>query len=44
VVDERRVLNAIRNGGSGQNLMPAGLLDGEDARAVARFVAVNAGR
>jgi cytochrome c551 len=44
VVDERRVLNAIENGGSGQDLMPAGLLEGEEARAVARFVAANAGR
>jgi mono/diheme cytochrome c family protein len=44
VVDERRVLNAIENGGSGEGLMPAGLLDGEEARAVAAFVAANAGR
>ena len=44
VVDERRVLNAIQNGGSGEDLMPAGLLEGEQARAVAAFVAANAGR
>ena len=43
-LDERRVANAIRNGGSGENLMPAGLLQGADAKAVARFVADNAGR
>jgi mono/diheme cytochrome c family protein len=44
VVDERRVLNAIRVGGSGRGLMPANLLEGEEARAVAKFVAANAGR
>ena len=43
-VDERRVLTAIRIGGTGQRRMPAGLLDGENARAVARFVARTAGR
>ena len=44
VVDERRVLNAIKNGGSGKDLMPAGLLEGDEARAVAAFVSANAGR
>ncbi len=44
VVDERRVASAIKVGGSGENLMPAGLLEGAEARAVARFVAANAGR
>ena len=44
VVDEQRVLNAIRVGGSGQDLMPAGLLEDEEAQAVASFVAANAGR
>lgn len=43
-VDERRVLTAIRIGGTGQRRMPAGLLEGENARAVARFVARTAGR
>lgn len=44
VINEQRVLNAIRVGGSGQDLMPAGLLEGEEAQAVASFVASNAGR
>jgi mono/diheme cytochrome c family protein len=44
VLDERRVLSAIRVGGSGEDLMPAAILEGEDARAVAEFVAANAGR
>lgn len=43
-LDERRVASAIRVGGSGENLMPARLLEGPDAAAVARFVAANAGR
>ena len=43
-LDERRVANAIRIGGSGEDLMPAGLVEGADAKAVARFVADNAGR
>ena len=38
-----RVLNAIRNGGTGQGLMPAGLLEGEEAAAVAEYVAKVAG-
>lgn len=33
-----RVLSAIENGGTGQNQMPAGLLQGEDAEAVARYL------
>jgi cytochrome c551 len=43
-LDSRRVLNAIRRGGTGQNRMPAGLLQGRDAREVARYVAQVAGR
>jgi mono/diheme cytochrome c family protein len=37
-LDERTVLEQIRDGGGG---MPAGLVSGADARAVARFVAGN---
>jgi mono/diheme cytochrome c family protein len=43
-LDEQRVLNAIENGGTGQGRMPAGLLEGEDARAVARYVSRVAGQ
>jgi mono/diheme cytochrome c family protein len=43
-LDRQRVLNAIRKGGTGQGRMPAGLLQGEDARAVARYVARVAGQ
>ncbi len=42
-VSEQRVLNAIENGGTGQGLMPAGLLQGEEARDVAEYVAKVAG-
>ena len=41
---EERVLTAIRVGGTGQNRMPAGLLQGEDAEAVARYLGVVAGK
>jgi mono/diheme cytochrome c family protein len=41
---EDRVLTAIRVGGTGQKRMPAGLLEGEDAQAVARYLAVVAGQ
>ena len=44
VVDERRVATAIKNGGTGQGRMPAGLLEGPDAEAVAAFVAKTAGK
>jgi mono/diheme cytochrome c family protein len=40
----QRVLNAIRIGGTGQKRMPAGLLDGQDARDVAAYVSKVAGR
>jgi mono/diheme cytochrome c family protein len=43
-LDQRRVLNAIRTGGTGQGRMPAGLLEGDDARAVAGYVAKVAGK
>jgi cytochrome c553 len=43
-VDKRRVLNAIRRGGTGQGRMPAGLLQGSDANAVATYVAKVAGK
>jgi mono/diheme cytochrome c family protein len=43
-IDKQRVLNAIKNGGSGSGRMPAGLLTGEDADAVATYVADVAGR
>jgi len=39
-----RVLNAIRVGGTGQRQMPAGLLEGENAEAVAEYVAAVAGK
>jgi mono/diheme cytochrome c family protein len=41
---EQRVENAIRIGGTGQDRMPSGLLQGENAAAVATFVATVAGR
>jgi cytochrome c553 len=43
-VDEQRVLNAIKNGGTGKMQMPAGILDGENAKAVAAYVARVAGQ
>jgi mono/diheme cytochrome c family protein len=43
-LDKKRVLNAIKRGGTGQGRMPAGLLEGEDAEAVAGYVARVAGR
>jgi mono/diheme cytochrome c family protein len=43
-LDSERVLNAIRDGGTGQGRMPAGLLQGEDAEEVARYVARVAGQ
>jgi cytochrome c553 len=42
-VSPERIVNAIENGGTGQNLMPAGLLEGEDARDVAEYVSKVAG-
>jgi mono/diheme cytochrome c family protein len=43
-VSKERVLNAIKNGGTGQKRMPAGLLEGADAQAVALYVSKVAGR
>lgn len=43
-VTPRRVLSAIRNGGTGQDRMPAGLLQGQEAREVAEYVAEVAGK
>lgn len=43
-LDRQRVLNAIKKGGSGSGRMPPGLLEGEDAEAVATYVANVAGR
>lgn len=39
-----RVLSAIKIGGTGQNRMPAGLLQGSNAKAVAAFVSAVAGK
>ena len=43
-VTEQRVLQAIKNGGTGQRKMPANLLQGKNAEAVAAYVAHVAGR
>jgi mono/diheme cytochrome c family protein len=43
-VNEERILEAIKNGGTGRRLMPAGLLQGETAEAVAAYVVATAGR
>jgi mono/diheme cytochrome c family protein len=43
-LDRERVLNAIRNGGTGQGRMPAGLLQDQDAEDVASYVARVAGQ
>jgi mono/diheme cytochrome c family protein len=43
-IDKERVLTAIERGGSGTGRMPAELLEGEDAEAVAAYVAAVAGR
>jgi len=37
--DQKRVLNAIKNGGVGSGAMPKGLAQGEDADAIAAYVA-----
>ena len=39
-----RVKTAIRVGGTGQKRMPAALLEGEDAEAVANYVSEVAGQ
>ncbi len=43
-VTEERILEAIKNGGTGQRKKPANLLQGENAEAVAAYVAHVAGR
>ena len=43
-VTRERVLNAIRIGGTGKGRMPAGILQGTDAEAVADYVAKVAGQ
>jgi mono/diheme cytochrome c family protein len=43
-LDKERVLSAIERGGTGTGRMPPGLLEGEDADAVATYVARVAGR
>jgi len=43
-IDKQRVLNAIKKGGTGTGRMPPGLVEGEDADAVATYVADVAGR
>jgi mono/diheme cytochrome c family protein len=43
-VSKERVANAIENGGTGQKRMPAALLEGSDADAVASYVSKVAGR
>jgi cytochrome c553 len=43
-VTEERLLSAIEVGGTGQKRMPAGLLEGSDARDVAAYVAKVAGK
>jgi mono/diheme cytochrome c family protein len=43
-LDKQRVRNAIKRGGTGTGRMPPGLLDGEDADAVATYVSEVAGR
>jgi mono/diheme cytochrome c family protein len=43
-VTKERVLSAIRVGGTGQNRMPSGLLQGSDAEDVALYVSKVAGQ
>ncbi|MEX2196642.1 MAG: c-type cytochrome [Thermoleophilaceae bacterium] len=43
-VTPERIVTAIRIGGTGANRMPAGLVEGENAEAVARYVAAVAGK
>lgn len=43
-VTPERILTAIREGGTGQGRMPAGLLEGAEAEAVAEYVAKVAAR
>lgn len=43
-IKPERIINAIRVGGTGQDRMPARLLEGEEAQAVADYVAKVAGK
>lgn len=43
-LEQDRVLSAIENGGTGENRMPAGLLEGGNAEAVAAYVERVVGR
>jgi mono/diheme cytochrome c family protein len=43
-VTPKRIQNAIKVGGTGQKRMPAGLLEGEEAKDVARYLAKVAGK
>ena len=43
-MNRKRILAAISNGGTGQNRMPADLVEGENAEAVADYVSRVAGR
>jgi mono/diheme cytochrome c family protein len=42
-ITPKRILNAIKIGGTGQDRMPSGLLEGKDARDVAAYVSKVAG-
>jgi mono/diheme cytochrome c family protein len=42
--DKKRVLAAIKNGGTGTGTMPANLVSGKEARAVAEYVSSVAGK
>ena len=43
-VTPNRIVNAIKNGGTGQDRMPPGLLEGEEAQEVAEYVSEVAGK
>ena len=43
-VDKQRVLNAIKNGGTGSGTMPVGIVTGKEAQAVATYVSSVAGK
>jgi hypothetical protein len=42
--DKKRVLAALKNGGLGSGTMPANLVTGKDATAVAEYVSSVAGK
>jgi hypothetical protein len=43
-IQPERIITAIENGGTGQGLMPAGLLEGEEAQDVAEYVSKVSGQ